>query len=157
MKDKKTSIQFLKLEIYKPNINQFWKDLNKCKIYVRNIKEKFIGMRKIGKLTRKIIRINYKKWQNSLISWIFDIKKNRDKSKVWRKSQFIKLRKKGKIINIPNSLLTDYKANSIISAIVEYWEARVREAAVDQPQNQVTILQQCVQRAQLIEQQPIIQ
>lgn len=157
MKDKKTSIQFLKLEIYKPNINQFWKDLNKCKIYVRNIKEKFIGMRKIGKLTRKIIRINYKKWQSSLISWIFDIKKNRDKSKVWRKSQFIKLRKKGKIINIPNSLLTDYKVNSIISAIVEYWEARVREAAVDQPQNQVTILQQCVQRAQLIEQQPRIQ
>jgi hypothetical protein len=157
MKDKKTSIQFLKLEIYKLNINQFWKDLNKCKIYVRNIKEKFIGMRKIGKLTRKIIRINYKKWQSSLISWIFDIKKNRDKSKVWRKSQFIKLRKKGKIINIPNSLLTDYKANSIISAIVEYWEARVREAAVDQPQNQVTILQQCVQRAQLIEQQPRIQ
>lgn len=157
MKDKKTSIQFLKLEIYKPNINQFWKDLNKCKIYVRNIKEKFIGMRKIGKLMRKIIRINYKKWQSSLISWIFDIKKNRDKSKVWRKSQFIKLRKKGKIINIPNSLLTDYKVNSIISVIVEYWEARVREAAVDQPQNQVTILQQCVQRAQLIEQQPIIQ
>lgn len=113
-------------------------------------------MRKIGKLTRKIIRINYKKWQNSLISWIFDIKKNRDKSKVWRKSQFIKLRKKGKIINIPNSLLTGYKANSIISAIVEYWEARVREAAVDQPQNQVTIPQQCVQRAQLIEQQPRI-
>lgn len=131
--------------------------MNKCKICVRNIKEKFIGMRKIGKLMRKIIRINYKKWQNSLISWIFDIKKNRDKSKVWRKSQFIKLRKKGKIINIPNSLLTDYKANSIISVIVEYWEARVREADADQPQNQVTILQQCAQRAQLIEQQPIIQ